>query len=832
MKKWKGFIYIKLLAVLLFAVSIIIGTYRVVLLRDDGEAVGDVLSGKEAPVFEESSAYNAAISYYKEAFENYLEIRQLLNIDEKGELNYDQVIIYNCNGNTNKHHTLTDIMAEQGARGGIYANLLLAYEQLSEGNYLHDTTAKGCIKRWKKNSKHFVWIDEERYIFAGKSVDKTTKNTIDLEKAYTLVSDLMQCYDFYTELFELQPSNLSYKIFNYAHAATPKGYGEYTNYVNSNTGGRLTVYDLKEQNMESGIIGITSDDLRYYTKYLSDSSIQPNKNGLAVSAKMYDAENKIALAMRLDTAYNEQDVFRTLYQKYTKSYERAEKYVSEFIQCTICALITFLFLVYACGSTEIIEEDKKKRIRYVQRGTDKWFTEFIFFGFLGSVLLTLCMMKDWLFDKDMWLYVDGMWQQYYEDGTLCTVALSVMILITCLLFFCNIRKIKAGCFWKNTLTAKILFALKNQNSRLRKRMAERKEFFRNMGEDKRGVKKIVFFELTRLGCIGIIALLAVIVQDGFYGYMSFTEYLLVCIILLVIAAYLYLTFLFYKWIINSRAADRDIVQGVRIIADGNLDYKLSDENAIDIREELIAGINQIGEGLANAVADGVKSERMKTELITNVSHDIKTPLTSVINYVDLLKRENIEDEKIQGYIEVLDNKSQRLKVLIEDLIEASKASSGAIQLVIARLNFNELVNQTNGEFMERFADKNLTMVPAVTQEPLIIEGDGRRIYRILENLYQNVNKYAMEGTRVYVELRKEAAMAVFQIKNISKEPLTTCVEELTERFVRGEESRTTEGSGLGLSIAKSLTELQKGNFEIYLDGDLFRVTVEFPLCEA
>lgn len=218
---------------------------------------------------------------------------------------------------------------------------------------------------------------------------------------------------------------------------------------------------------------------------------------------------------------------------------------------------------------------------------------------------------------------------------------------------------------------------------------------------------------------------------------------------------------------------------------------------------------------------------LKADLITNVSHDIKTPLTSIINYVDLLKRENIENEKAKDYIRVLDEKSQRLKQLTEDLVEASKISSGNIKLEFMNLNLNELVQQVNGEFAERFESRNLDLICILQPEPLLICADSRRIWRVLENLYVNVCKYAMPGTRVYVDAIKKDGKIQFSIKNISENPLNFQADELTERFIRGDVSRSTEGSGLGLSIAKNLTVLQHGSFNIYLDGDLFKVTITF-----
>ena len=245
-------------------------------------------------------------------------------------------------------------------------------------------------------------------------------------------------------------------------------------------------------------------------------------------------------------------------------------------------------------------------------------------------------------------------------------------------------------------------------------------------------------------------------------------------------------------------------------------------------KEIAIYINEISNGLENAVNGKLKSERLKTELITNVSHDIKTPLTSIINYVDLLKQEDIKDEKIKEYVSILDNKSQRLKKLIEDLVEASKVSSGNIKLDKQKINLVELINQTVGEFSDKFNEKNLNVLINTNQkEEYNIQADTRYMYRVVENLFSNIYKYSLEGSRVYIDINEEKQKIKLEIKNISKEALNITEDELMERFVRGDKSRNTEGSGLGLSIAKSLTELQNGEFNIIIDGDLFKVEVCF-----
>ena len=237
----------------------------------------------------------------------------------------------------------------------------------------------------------------------------------------------------------------------------------------------------------------------------------------------------------------------------------------------------------------------------------------------------------------------------------------------------------------------------------------------------------------------------------------------------------------------------------------------------------------ISRGLKAAVTEQVKAERLKTDLITNVSHDLKTPLTSIISYVDLLKRENIESPRVQEYIAVLEQKSARLKNLTEDLVEASKASSGNVSLELIPIHYTEILQQSLGEFEDKLAARSLQVLTTLPQEDILILADGRQLFRVLENLLNNCCKYALQGSRVYVDLQKDEEEATFTMKNISEAPLNVSPEELTERFVRGDVSRSTEGSGLGLSIAKSLTKLMNGKMKIEIDGDLYKVSLSFPL---
>lgn len=283
----------------------------------------------------------------------------------------------------------------------------------------------------------------------------------------------------------------------------------------------------------------------------------------------------------------------------------------------------------------------------------------------------------------------------------------------------------------------------------------------------------------------------------------------------------------FMYLFQKMRQFENIQKALQAIYEGNTNIDLDSDELTGTLKQMAVYIEDIAGGLSNAIQASLKNERQKTELITNVSHDIKTPLTSIINYVDLLKKEEMPNEKAKEYLEILDSKSQRLKRLTEDLVEASKASSGNIKLKMEKINVNELIKQVSGEFEDRFKERNLEEIMTLPEENLFIQADGRYLYRVLENLYSNSSKYAMEGSRIYLDVVPKQTSVVIQMKNVSKEKLNITTDELMQRFVRGDSSRNTEGSGLGLSIASSLTELQGGKFHIYLDGDLFKVTLGF-----
>lgn len=264
------------------------------------------------------------------------------------------------------------------------------------------------------------------------------------------------------------------------------------------------------------------------------------------------------------------------------------------------------------------------------------------------------------------------------------------------------------------------------------------------------------------------------------------------------------------------------------LAEGDLSYEMDTSKLKWEFKEHGESLNSVGRGMARAVNERMRSERFKTELITNVSHDLKTPLTSIVTYIDLLQKEEIPGEQAKEYVDTIARQSAKLKKLTEDLIEASKASSGVMSVNLERVNVSELLRQSVAEYGDRMTAAGIATVMTLPEDDIYITADGRLLWRVMDNLLLNICRHGMNGTRAYIGAEKREENTVISFKNISSKELNISPEELLERFVQGDESRSTEGSGLGLSIAQSLTELMKGNMQLYLDGDLFKVELIFP----
>jgi hypothetical protein len=378
-------------------------------------------------------------------------------------------------------------------------------------------------------------------------------------------------------------------------------------------------------------------------------------------------------------------------------------------------------------------------------------------------------------------------------------AIGAVIVYISFVFFLEtiIKRIKSKTLFRNTITYRILRWIKSLITSMTRNA--------NMT-----VKLILIF--IAFGILNIIGFGSSINNEpiGFF---------------ILIAIWVYAFAKIHQWLVRYI----EIKNAINEIYIGNTEVHLDEKRYKGSLNSMAIQVNDIAGGLSNAIQEKLKSERLKTELITNVSHDIKTPLTSIINYVDLLKKEKMPNEQAEEYLNILDNKSQRLKRLTEDLVEASKASSGNIKLNIEKLNVNELLKQVSGEFEDKFKLRNLEEVMSLPEKNVYINADSRYMYRILENMYSNISKYAMDNTRVYIDVIPNNNRITIQMKNISKEKLNISTEELMQRFVRGDSARNTEGSGLGLSIATSLTTLQGGTFNIYLDGDLYKVIIEFDM---
>lgn len=323
-----------------------------------------------------------------------------------------------------------------------------------------------------------------------------------------------------------------------------------------------------------------------------------------------------------------------------------------------------------------------------------------------------------------------------------------------------------------------------------------------------------------LACGGYVLLSVVLINEAFY---ASDLYLLLYLLLSAAGALLLCRY--------AVGFDR-LRRGAQKLAGGELACRVETKGMPRGVRALAEDLGRVSEGAQRALEARMKSERMKTDLITNVSHDLKTPLTSIVNYVELLKKEELHNETAAGYVAVLDRQAQRLKKLTEDVVEASKASSGAINVRLAQLDAAELIRQCAAEYGERFAAAQLTPVLRLPDGPLLVRADGRLLWRVFDNLLGNAVKYAMPGTRVYFDAEAQHNEALLSVRNISREPLEKSGDELMERFVRGDASRRAEGSGLGLSIAGSLMALQGGTLAVLPDGDLFRADVRLPLASA
>lgn len=385
----------------------------------------------------------------------------------------------------------------------------------------------------------------------------------------------------------------------------------------------------------------------------------------------------------------------------------------------------------------------------------------------------------------------------------CAVALLVLCTGWCMSFA---LRVKLGSWWKNTLVYRVLAFIRWAAGRS--------------------------IELVRrlLGALPLVWKTAVVYlgiafADAVVSFCSWAEFDNLLVWLFLKNVVLFPLTLFVALML------RKLQKSARALAEGDLEQGVDTEQLVGDFKRSAEDLGRIGEGMTAAVEQRIRSERMKTELITNVSHDLKTPLTSIINYADLIEKEPVGSEKIPEYASVLHRQSERLKRLVDDLVEASRASTGDMEMQLAPCELGVLLTQAAGEYEERLKQSRLQLILRKPENEVRIMADGRRLWRVFDNLMGNICKYAQPDTRVYLTLEEGRGKAEISFKNTSREPLELGADELMERFVRGDQSRHSEGNGLGLSIARSLTELQNGTLELTVDGDLFKVVLIFPVME-
>lgn len=519
---------------------------------------------------------------------------------------------------------------------------------------------------------------------------------------------------------------------------------------------------------------------------MEEKTFSTNISGLADSFfgsynnQMYWPLENVVLVIGVDTDFTAQDDLYDASNEYVKLHPWVKiSIVGAFISL-IGWILTLVYLTIAAGHRE---GEEGIHLSWI----DKVKTEIVIAVFLLIAVELVLLVS----------HVNN--RTWNVSGLLVAYGTVSFVLDTAFLIFylSMVRRMKAEVMWQNSLAC---WLCRGIGKTFRERTVT--------------VRVLVLFGIHMIVCF-------ILVMGAFY-YRKVAA-LVLLLVFCGVEAY---------FILREAVEQYRILSGVEHIREGALTEKIDLDELHGENRRLAESINDIGAGLLRVVDDNTKNERMKADLITNVSHDIKTPLTSIINYVNLLRMEDIENERARSYIEIIDEKSQRLKQLTMDLVEASRISSGNIKLDMQKIDIVELVYQTGGEFNEKFETKELTIVTKLPKSAVFIYADGRQLYRAVENLYNNVAKYALEKTRVYVEVMAKDGRAVFSIRNVSERSLAqenSNAGDLTERFTRGDSSRTTEGSGLGLSIAKNLTGLMGGEFKITVDGDLFIATMVFPL---
>lgn len=534
-------------------------------------------------------------------------------------------------------------------------------------------------------------------------------------------------------------------------------------------------WNFANKEIDTNLVHIDKDNIRYNYSYRHSENSISNFTNNKKSIEDYDIyssynENK-------NTQYTNFSLSTNVYQFMLKNKDLP---MVSFVISLIMLIIIAIYLFWSIGH-------KKGKEGITLNSIDNIPYEII--SIIGFTILAI-----------LWtIIINIISVTNYVILLLSTVGYFICYAVCAVLGITTIKRIKAKRFWKSFLTYKIISWFVNKI----------KEYKQEINNKTANTKKIFWFYW---GFVLISIFLATTFATGIGA-------------LLLIVFWIWAYYKIRKYV----RQEEEIKKALEAIYHGETNIYIDEKELEGVLKQMAIYVNDIAGGLSNAIEENLKAERLKTELITNVSHDIKTPLTSIINYVDLLKKEEIQNDKIKEYIDILDMKSQRLKKLTEDLVEASKASSGNVKLNIEDINLKELINQCIGEFKDKFEEKKLIIETKMPEEVVEVKADNRYMYRIIENLFSNISKYALDNSRVYIDMKQEKNNVEISIKNISKERLNISSDELMQRFVRGDKSRYTEGSGLGLSIAKSLTELQKGQFDIIIDGDLFKVVMKWKI---
>jgi signal transduction histidine kinase len=480
-----------------------------------------------------------------------------------------------------------------------------------------------------------------------------------------------------------------------------------------------------------------------------------------------------------------------LYTAYLRSQSWEESFKGDCILAALCgfvALLALVWLLYAAGHVAGYEG--------IHLNTFERFPQDLMLAAVVFGMMVLLSLAGFFWD-DIHLY-DVIGQSTLDRYLMCAAGalqVAVAILLCLPLVTCSAVQLKDHSFWRRTL----------------------------LGHLTRWMGALLRLLPAAWRAVGGYLLLTLIVVGGAFLLLTWG---LVGDWVLVLLLILWITGL--GLVIRWSGGWQRLRESGQALAEGDLTWQTDLRGLPREMQRHGENLNAVSHTIEQAVEQQMKSDRFRTELITNVSHDLKTPLTSIINYVDLLKKLDLPEPEARAYLEVLDRKSQRLKTLTEDLVEASKASAGVLPVNKTRLEVGELLRQAVGEYEDKLHAAQLEARISTPAEPVWIMADGRHTWRILDNLLSNCSKYAMPGTRVYVEAQKEEGTVAISVKNISADPLNVPAEELLERFVRGDSSRTTEGSGLGLSIAQSLATLQGATLTLEVDGDLFKATLRFP----